>query len=113
VKSLLARHPDHEILLSHTTPTGRATGRELFGDRVGQTIRQTYLPYDFLPLVHLFLARARPQPVRDHGDGNLAGLFTLCAIRGIPVLLVNARLSERSARGYRRVARLVAPPWRR
>jgi 3-deoxy-D-manno-octulosonic-acid transferase len=109
VKSLLARHPDHEILLSHITPTGRATGRELFGDRVGQTIRQTYLPYDFLPLVHLFLARARPSLCVIMETEIWPSLFTLCSRRGIPILLVNARLSERSARGYRRVARLVRP----
>ena len=95
--------------MSHITPTGRATGRELFGDRVGQTIRQTYLPYDFLPLVHLFLARARPSLCVIMETEIWPGLFTLCARRGIPTLLVNARLSERSARGYRRVARLVRP----
>jgi 3-deoxy-D-manno-octulosonic-acid transferase len=113
VKALLARHPDHEILLSHTTPTGRATGRELFGDRVGQTngqrIRQTYLPYDFLPLVHLFLARARPSLCVVMETEIWPGLFTLCQRKAIPILLVNARLSERSARGYRRVARLARP----
>lgn len=113
VKSLLARHPDHEILLSHTTPTGRATGRELFGERIGQTngqrIRQTYLPYDFLPLVHLFLARARPSLCVVMETEIWPGLFTLCERKAIPIFLVNARLSERSARGYRRVARLVRP----
>ncbi len=105
VKALLARHPEHELLLSHITPTGRATGLELFGEKV----RQTYLPYDFPPLVWLFLARARPRLCVVMETEVWPNLFAACARRNIPVLLVNARLSEKSARGYGRIAGLVRP----
>jgi 3-deoxy-D-manno-octulosonic-acid transferase len=42
VEALMARHPGHRILLTHMTATGRATGEELFGDRV----ERAWLPYD-------------------------------------------------------------------
>lgn len=105
VKSLMARHPDHDILLTHTTPTGRTAGLELFGDRVAQT----YLPYDFPLLVRLFLRRTRPGLCIVMETEIWPNLFAACARAGTPTFLVNARLSERSARGYRRIARLVRP----
>jgi 3-deoxy-D-manno-octulosonic-acid transferase len=105
VKALLARYPNHEILLSHITPTGRTTGRELFAERV----TQTYLAYDFPPLVRLFLTRTQPSLCVVMETEVWPNLFAACARQGIPVLLVNARLSEKSARGYGRIARLVGP----
>jgi 3-deoxy-D-manno-octulosonic-acid transferase len=108
VNALLNRHPDHEILLTHTTPTGRAAGRELFGDRV----LQAYLPYDFPPLVRLFLHRTQPERCIVMETEIWPNFFLACARRRIPAFLVNARLSERSARGYRRIRRLVSPALR-
>jgi 3-deoxy-D-manno-octulosonic-acid transferase len=105
LKALQARHPDLDILLTHTTPTGRATGRELFGESVAQS----YLPYDFAPLVGLFLGRARPDCCVFMETEIWPGFFMACKRMGIPIFLINARLSERSARGYRRVRPLVAP----
>lgn len=108
VKALAARHPDHAILLTHATPTGRATGAELFGAGV----IQAYLPYDFPPLVWLFLRRARPVMGVIMETEIWPNLYAACAHRGIPLFLVNARLSEKSARGYARFRALVAPALR-
>jgi 3-deoxy-D-manno-octulosonic-acid transferase len=101
----------HEILLSHMPPRpGAPPAGTLFGDRVaGQTdFQQAYLPYDFLPLVMAFPKTRAPHPWRHHGNGNLAqSVCRLLSVHmGIPLFLVNARLSERSARGYARLARL-------
>ncbi len=98
------RHPDCAILLTHTTPTGRATGRELFGT---EGIEQAYLPYDLPPLVHLFLHRARPDLGVIMETELWPNLFATCQQRNIPLFLVNARLSERSARGYARFGSLA------
>ncbi len=105
LQALRDRHPDHLLLLTHTTPTGRATGKALFGD----TVIQSYLPYDFAPLVHQFLNRTRPDCCIVMETEIWPAFFSACARRGIPVYLVNARLSERSARGYARIRGLVAP----
>jgi 3-deoxy-D-manno-octulosonic-acid transferase len=103
ITALRDRYPDYLVLLTHATPTGRATGRELFGEGV----RQAYLPYDFPPLVRLFLQRTRPQLGLIMETEVWPNLLRACRRRDIPVLLVNARLSERSARGYRRFAALT------
>ena len=108
VKALMARHPQHAILLTHATPTGRATGAELFGAGV----RQAYLPYDFPPLVWLFLRRARPALGVIMETEIWPNLYAACARRGIPLFLVNARMSEKSARGYARLGALTAPALR-
>ena len=103
ITALGESHPGYAFLLTHATPTGRATGRELFGDRV----RQAYLPYDFPPLVWLFLGRARPVLGLIMETELWPNLLWACRHKDIPVLLVNARLSERSAQGYRRFAPLA------
>ena len=104
VKALQARHPDLEILLTHTTPTGRTTGRELFGE----SVLQSYLPYDFAPLVGLFLRRTRPACCVIMETEIWPAFFLACKGLAIPSYLVNARLSERSARGYGRIRPLAA-----
>ena len=97
--------PGRTILLTHMTATGRDAGRALFGDRVVQA----WLPYDVPFAVRRFLAHFHPRAgllVETEVWPNLA---FACAHRGIPLLLVNARLSERSANGYRRAASLSRP----
>lgn len=108
IQAIRARHPGHAILLSHGTPTGRATGRELFGD----SVVQFYLPYDFPPLVRLFLLRSRPALGVIMETEIWPNLYAACRHRDIPLFLVNARLSEKSARGYRRFRMLLAPALR-
>jgi 3-deoxy-D-manno-octulosonic-acid transferase len=103
VDALLKRHPDHVLLLTHATPTGRAVGRELFGERVVQA----YLPYDLPWLAARFLARARPVLGVFMETEIWPNLYAACRARQVPIFLVNARLSERSARGYRRLGALT------
>ena len=57
IEALARRHPSHRILVTHMTPTGRATGVELFGDRV----ERAWLPYDVGFPARRFLAHFRPQ----------------------------------------------------
>jgi len=102
VKVLLQRHPDCHILFTHMTPTGRETGAELFGDRV----LQCYLPYDFPGAVKRFLAHYRPRLGVLMETEIWCNLIHHCRIRDIPIYLVNARLSEKSMRGYQRFATL-------
>ncbi|MBI5330592.1 MAG: lipid IV(A) 3-deoxy-D-manno-octulosonic acid transferase [Betaproteobacteria bacterium] len=98
IHALRRRYPDHALLLTHMTPTGRATGKELYGDQV----HQAYLPYDLPFLVARFLRRAQPALGVVMETELWPNLLAACAGRGVPMLLVNARLSEKSAAGYRR-----------
>jgi len=57
VEALLARFPDHRILVTHMTPTGRATGESMWGDRV----ERAWLPYDLGFATRRFFAHWRPE----------------------------------------------------
>ncbi|HUP96491.1 MAG TPA: lipid IV(A) 3-deoxy-D-manno-octulosonic acid transferase [Usitatibacter sp.] len=103
VDALRQSHPAHRILLTHMTPTGRATGIELFGDRV----ERAWLPYDQGFAVRRFLAHFRPELGIVLETEIWPRLLQECAVQGVPVVLANARLSERSARRYARVAALT------
>ncbi len=104
VHELQKHYPDHRILLTHATPTGRAAGEQLFGDSVSRC----YLPYDVPGAVGRFLDHYRPALGMLMETELWFNLIAGCKRRGIPLLLVNARLSERSAHGYAQVARLSA-----
>jgi 3-deoxy-D-manno-octulosonic-acid transferase len=103
VDALAASHPRHRILLTHMTPTGRATGEELFGGRV----EQAWLPYDQGFAARRFLAHYRPELGIILETEIWPRLIEECARAGVPVVLANARLSARSARRYGRFPALV------
>jgi len=100
VKALARDYPGHRILITTMTPTGSATVRELFGDSVAHF----YLPYDLPTAVWRFLNRARPRLALIMETELWPNLFHQCHAQGIPIILANVRMSEKSARGYRRVA---------
>ena len=99
VAALAREYPGHRILVTHMTPTGRATGGELFGE----TVDQAWLPYDLGFAARRFLARFRPEFGILLETEIWPRLLDECARAGVPVALANARLSERSARRYARV----------
>jgi 3-deoxy-D-manno-octulosonic-acid transferase len=103
VRALAERHPGHRILLTHMTPTGRATGEALYG----ATVSRCYLPYDYPGAVRRFLAHFRPRAGLLMDTEIWPNLIHACRERGIPLTLVNARLSEKSYSGYRRFAGLA------
>lgn len=103
IGALLQRYPQHRILLTHMTPTGRETGVALFGDRV----TRRYLPYDYPGAVARFLDRYRPAMGVLMETEVWPNLIQAAADRDIPLYLVNARLSQRSLRGYQRTAALA------
>ncbi|MDO8348157.1 MAG: lipid IV(A) 3-deoxy-D-manno-octulosonic acid transferase [Rugosibacter sp.] len=103
VAALRQRYPDHRILLTHMTPTGRATSEALFGDRV----ERIYLPYDLPWAVHSFLRRYQPELGLILETELWPNLLAACREASVPVLLVNARLSARSAARYARFTALT------
>jgi len=99
IRLLRERHPDHHILLTHMTPTGRDTGKQVFRDGVCQC----YLPYDLPWTVARFLDHFKPRAGLIMETEIWPNLIHACAERRIPCYLVNARLSEKSFRGYQRL----------
>jgi 3-deoxy-D-manno-octulosonic-acid transferase len=104
VRALRERYPDHRILLTHMTPTGREAGLVLFGNDV---IRH-YLPYDYPGAVRRFLNHFRPRMGVLMETEIWPNLVHACQSRGVPLHLVNARLSEKSFANYQRMSALTA-----
>lgn len=103
IAALRERHPACRILLTHMTPTGRAASEALFGDKV----ERVYLPYDTPWAVRRFLRHFRPATGIIMETELWPNLIAACQKEGVPLLLVNARLSEKSARRYARFPNLA------
>ncbi len=98
VEALAARYPAHRVLLTHMTPTGYATGVQLFGERV----ERAWLPYDYGFATRAFLAHFRPRFGVVLETELWPRLLESAREARVPVLLANARLSRRSQRRYAR-----------
>jgi len=109
VRGLQKMLPDHGVLMTCTTAAGRETLRQVYGDR----IQVSYLPYDFPETVQSFLGYFKPRLAVLMETEIWPNLLEACAGGGVPVLLANARLSERSARRYGRWSALAKPALRR
>ena len=103
IQQLQTRYPQYQILLTHMTPTGRDTGEELFGD----SVLRSYLPYDFPFAVRRFLKHFKPAIGVLMETEIWFNLIHACNTSRIPVLLINARLSEKSAHQYAKFAQLT------
>lgn len=109
VQELLRRFPNDTLCLTTLTPTGSARVQELFGDRVAHV----YLPLDLPGAVRRFLARFRPRLLVIMETEIWPNLYHQAAARGIPILIVNARISERSVGAYRRLRSLTGDALRK
>lgn len=107
IDALMQAWPDSRIILTHMTPTGRATGKALFGKH-GARIVQAYLPYDTGLMSARFVAHFAPRICILMETEVWPNLIAACAARKVPVALVNARLSERSLRRGRRFGGLMS-----
>ncbi|WP_374382473.1 lipid IV(A) 3-deoxy-D-manno-octulosonic acid transferase [Pseudomonas fluvialis] len=110
VRELLARYPQLPITITCMTPTGSERIRALFpAEQYAGRIQHCYLPYDLPWAAARFLRQLRPRLAVIMETELWPNFIAACERRAIPVVLANARLSERSARGYARFARLTAP----
>jgi len=105
VRALRGAFPGSDLLLTCTTAAGRTTVAQVYGDRV----RCVFLPYDLPGPMARFVAHFRPRIGIMMETEVWPNLLAACRERGIPVMLANARMSRRSARGYGRFARLTRP----
>jgi 3-deoxy-D-manno-octulosonic-acid transferase len=105
IRALQARYPNLPITVTCMTPTGSERIQALFGDGV----QHCYLPYDLPWAAARFLERVQPRLAVVMETELWPNHIHQCAKRGIPVVLANARLSERSARGYGRFKKLTTP----
>lgn len=103
IRALQARYPETPLLVTTTTLTGSRQVREALGAHV----YHAYAPYDLPGAVRRFLQRSRPRLAVIMETELWPNVLHHCAVGDVPVLVANARLSERSARGYARLGRLI------
>ncbi len=106
IDALLAEYPHSRVVLTHMTPTGRETGRTLFA-RHGARLVQAYLPYDTGLMVSSFIRHFKPAVCILMETEVWPNLIAICGRRGVPVLLANARLSQRSLGKAQRLGVLI------
>ena len=105
IRAFQARYPELPITVTCMTPTGSERIQALFGE----SVQHCYLPYDLPWAAARFLDRVQPRLAVVMETELWPNHIHQCAKRNIPVALANARLSERSARGYARFGKLTAP----
>ncbi len=106
IDALLHDYPGHTILLTHMTATGRATGRTLFA-RHGARVLQCYLPYDTGWMVGRFIRHFAPRACVLMETEVWPNAIAQCVRHGVPVILANARLSERSLAKAQKFSALI------
>eukprot|EP00119_Amphimedon_queenslandica_P003555 XP_003390065.1 PREDICTED: uncharacterized protein LOC100639166 [Amphimedon queenslandica] len=109
IEALRERHAGVSVIVTTTTPTGMEHVVRVFGDGVVHR----YLPFDLPGAVASFLRDIRPHAGVIMETEIWPNLLAACQRQRIPVMLANARLSERSAKGYRRLPSLFIPAMRR
>jgi 3-deoxy-D-manno-octulosonic-acid transferase len=99
VEALRQRYPGRNMLITHMTPTGRATSRDAFGD----SVERAWLPYDMGFAVRKFLAHYKPEFGVLLETEIWPRLLEEGKRQGIPIVLANGRMSHRSSVRYTRV----------
>ncbi|MGC1458861.1 MAG: lipid IV(A) 3-deoxy-D-manno-octulosonic acid transferase [Steroidobacteraceae bacterium] len=104
VTALRARDAQLPLLVTATTAAGLARAQSLFAAS-GVAVR--YVPLDLPGAVRRFMERVRPRLAIVLETEIWPNLFRACGAAGVPLVLASARLSERSARRYRRLGRAL------
>lgn len=103
IERIKAKYPEKRILVTTMTPTGAATVSRLFGD----TVTHRYLPYDLPFALRRFFTEEKPEMGIIMETELWPNLIHQAKCRNLPLFLLNARLSARSARGYARFPALT------
>ncbi|MEM1436657.1 MAG: lipid IV(A) 3-deoxy-D-manno-octulosonic acid transferase [Pseudomonadota bacterium] len=105
IERLMRMLADAPVLVTTMTPTGAAQVRS----RLPVSVAHCYAPYDFPAAVRAFYDQVQPRILVLMETELWPNLLGEARRRGVPVVLINGRLSERSARGYARFASLTRP----
>lgn len=104
VKLLAERFPASRVLVTQMTATGRQAAVELFSRT--PKVRIAWLPYDYPFSIRRFIDRYRPRVAILMETELWPNVIRRCSETGVPIMLANARMSEKSANGYQRLAPL-------
>lgn len=105
VKKLQQKYPSDKFLITTTTPTGSARVQAVLADSVDHV----YLPYDLPVVVNRYIAIFKPKIAIFMEKEIWPNLYANCAKHKIPLMIINARLSANSAKGYKKIPGLIKP----
>jgi 3-deoxy-D-manno-octulosonic-acid transferase len=105
LRRLQKRLPETPILITTTTPTGSARVKAVMKD----TVAHVYLPYDIPFAIKRFIRCFKPKLAVIMETEIWPNLFAYCGKNRIPLYIINARLSQKSALGYRKIPAIVEP----
>lgn len=105
VRAIAARWPDCALLVTCMTAAGRDAVKQVYGE----SVLAAFLPYDLPAAMRRLIEWFRPRALVLMETELWPNLIAACAEYRVPVMLANARLSEKSARGYARWPRLFGP----
>ncbi|MDR5868641.1 lipid IV(A) 3-deoxy-D-manno-octulosonic acid transferase [Halomonas koreensis] len=112
IEALARAYPAHRLVLTTMTATGAeraaAIAERLLGEAEAAEVSHHFVPLDFAGAARRFLRRLRPELAIVFETELWPNLLAACAARGVPVAVVNGRLSPRAFRGYRRLGPLMA-----
>jgi 3-deoxy-D-manno-octulosonic-acid transferase len=103
-RALRERFPSHALVVSTTTLTGQTLAREVFRDDAAAVF---YFPFDWAWSVRRSLRKIKPSLVLVMETELWPRFLRECRRAGVPVALVNGRISEKSFRGYRKLGRFI------
>ena len=105
LKQIKLKHPDTKLLITTTTPTGSARVKAVMQD----TVSHVYLPYDVPDAICRFMRCFKPRMAVMMETEIWPNIFNYCGDHHIPLYIINARLSEKSSKGYQKISRLIHP----
>ena len=97
--------PGVRLLITTTTPTGSARVKAIMQD----SVEHVYLPYDIPCAVSRFMRSFKPRMAVIMETEIWPNLFAYCGQNEIPLYIINARLSEKSTKGYQKIPALISP----
>nr|WP_212752721.1 MULTISPECIES: lipid IV(A) 3-deoxy-D-manno-octulosonic acid transferase [unclassified Vibrio] len=98
IKKLKSQYPDQPIVITTTTPTGAEQAAKLQG-----IAEHRYMPFDFSFAIRGFLNAIKPSQLLIMETELWPNTLHTVARSGIPITVINARLSERSCQRYAKV----------
>ncbi len=102
IYKLKEQYPDINIVLTTTTATGAEQAKKL-----GKLVTHRYMPFDFPFAIDRFLKVIRPCQLIVMETEIWPNTLHLSNLAGIPITIVNARLSDKSCNGYKKVPTLA------
>jgi len=105
IRELQRRYPHYQLVVTTTTPTGSERIQAALGD----SVFHVYAPYDLPDCLGRFIRKVRPAIAIIMETELWPNTIAACARYQVPVVVANARLSAKSAKGYQRLSSIAAP----